>query len=229
MFQGFQTCQLRVYSYQQQPLEDIVTVEYGRISYGRKNYYRLHSFQPDKLESTQILRTRNARSFQPLAKELAFSKFIKVVAMKIKQNFMKLSSKIADKYNRKKSPSRFIVVHLRGNDKKCLAEKFKPSEILEQLFHMGIQKHNDVIYVMTNMRQNNFTKQLEKEFDSFYLFQSKDVKYFGLNLFTEMESYLTYAVELQLQFIADAVIRTYKGHQMTASKNLIGYLSSSKC
>ena len=60
--------------------------------------------------------------------------------------------------------------------------------------------------------------------------EKKDIYLFRKKYFESMGSYLVYAVELELQNIADAVVLTYPPHiQLMNSPNTIGILASAEC
>ena len=163
----------------------------------------------------------------PRVKSRPFSEFIQTAAERIKNKILKNL-----KFNLVKSEnkSRFIVVHLRAFDRPCALSEYSGHEVIKKLEQYGVNRKQDFAYIMTSLiAKSDHLRALRNYFGQFHMSEKKDIYLFRKTYFESMGSYLVYAVELELQNIADAVVRTYPPHiQLMNSPNTIGILASAE-
>ena len=159
-----------------------------------------------------------------------FSPFIKTAALKIKSYIVKKAKQKAVGLNTNSTQkTRFIVIHLRGRDRKCTLSKYKGDQLINKVESFGVFKNNSFIYLMTDLtRTNTHVKSLKRKFGD-QIFYKWDIKLFEQKGFKNLGTYLIYATELELQAISDGIVRTYKGHGSTTEKKELGFLQPPEC
>ena len=83
---------------------------------------------------------------------------------------------------------------------------------------------------MTNAPENStHMAAIKKELKAMSVFTAADVAIFQDPVFLRMGRFLIYAMELQLQSIADGLILTYPGHRLPNKHNEWGVLATEQC
>ena len=205
---------------------DILTIEYAHQSIQcSKCHYRTHDINLTK--SVHLF--NNSLNITTEFNNKQFSPFIKISARKIKSKVLSKAKFLATFSSKFKQKIRFIVIHLRGTDRKCALAKYKDDQLIKKIESFGVFKNNSIIYLMTDLTSaSTQVKSLKKRFGDF-MFQKSDIELFRHITFKKLGSYLVYATELELQAISDGIVRTYKGHDMPNSKKELGFLETPEC
>ena len=232
-FQGSnKTCRLKTIKMEDFPKNanrrSLLTLEYG----AHLNPCKLCGYRINRLPF------RKSRSFvnstltdykQNLEKR-KFSKFIQVTAEQIKKELMNRTNINTKISSRPKKNYTFTVIHLRGMDRPCAAKNLKVSELLEKIKSFRVSRWSDIVYVMTNMPDKNpFLRGLRYHFRNSFLFEKSDIAVFESTTFQKLGTYLIYAVELELQNLADKIVLTYPGHSLSNIENIRGILAPDFC
>ncbi|XP_075251756.1 uncharacterized protein LOC142344125 isoform X1 [Convolutriloba macropyga] len=213
-------------------LPSIVSVEYDRKGKCSECHYRTCDVRPHNSKVT-LLDDFNQNEINPTNEKKEFSMFIKITAAMIRTELLKIAmtSRISETESANqglKSPQ-FVVLHLRASDRPCVLKQLTPNRLIQLLTNFGVN-NNTVLYVMTNAPENStHMAAIKKELQALSVFTASDVAIFQDPVFLRMGRFLIYAMELQLQSIADGLILTYPGHRLPNKHNEWGVLATEQC
>ena len=158
-----------------------------------------------------------------------FSPFVKYAARKIKHIILKKAKKIEIQTNRRTNRKKFIVIHVRGSDRKCAIDELTRHQLINKIESFGVSRNNSIVYLMTDLARNKRKiKAIRKHFRG-SIFLESDIDLFQREEFRILGTYLVYATELELQAISDGIIRTYKGHGLPNKDKQLGFLVPPEC
>ena len=210
-------------------MSSVVTFEYGRKDMCKLCHFRTCHIKPrrsiaalfDKIKGKKISQIIDRRQFSP---------FINAAAWKIKYELVKKVKRGASiSENNKQKELQFVVLHLRASDRPCALRKLSPQNILKLMTLYGVDNRT-LLYVMTNSRvHGGHLTYIKRNSSALSVFTWSDVTIFKHIAFQRMGTYLVYAVELQLQSIADGLIETYPGHKLPNRHNHWGFLAPKVC
>ena len=160
-----------------------------------------------------------------------FTSVIKVAAREVKNVVVRKAKNRKNKNKNKRNNQKrlFVVIHLRGRDRKCALSKYTNKQLINKIESFGVFKNNSIVYLMTDLLQNNSLVSAVGAYFGSFILQEKDIELFKRRAFTKLGPFLVYATELELQSISDGVIRTYTGHSLPNDGKELGFLEPPEC